>query len=245
MSLKKHRNFTFRPLLLCALSIFLVGATAVGQRGVIEEKLAEIGSVPNEEIIVVQRKYTRKNWRHELTPFSIGGIPFGSIRRTIMGGARYTLHFNDKLAWEAFNFIYTKNFFSNFTDDINANPRPGQPPIRPDVQQLLLIATTGLQWTPFYGKIATLSEHIAYIEPFFSGGFGWSKTDLNNYLTFFFGAGMRVFFREWVSLNFELRDLMYSEDSVTRTVPAVETSNFRHNFAISLALSFWLPKMPR
>lgn len=231
----------FRAALLIALCL-ATGPARADDDNVIEQQLTEIGSIPNEEIMSVQRKFTRKEWRHELTPVSLGGVPFGTVRRTLTGGAGYSLHFNDWFAGE-FNFTYTKNFFSRFTSDINENnPTPD---IRPDVQKLLLIASLGVQVTPFYGKMSTFSRWIAYIEPFFSVGAGLAKTETSQYLTFYPGLGIRVFFREWVSMKLEFRDYMYFEKYIQRTTPPSEATALRHNFSVSASLSFWLPKMPR
>lgn len=218
---------------------------AIAAENVIEKQLVEIGQIANEEVVVVQRKYTRKIWRHELTPVTLGGIPFGTVRRTLFGGASYTLHANDWLGFELINVAYTKNFFSGFTDDVNNNKeRPTQPEIRPDIQKLLLLATTGVQFTPFYGKLSTFSRWIAYIEPYFVLGAGVAKTETREYFTFFPGVGIRAFFREWVSMRFEFRDYIYTEKFLTRTNPSTETTATRNNYALIVSLSFWLPKMP-
>lgn len=211
--------------------------------GVIEKQLQEIGSISNEEVVVVQRQYTTKKFRHELTPVALGGIPFGTVRRTLFGGAAYTLHLNDSFAWEAVNFAYSKTFFSSFADDVSA--QPGNPTIKPDYQKLIYFLTTGLQWAPTYGKVATFSRWIAYVEPFLSLGAGLAKTDLNSYVAFVPGIGLRIFFKEWVSMKLEFRDYLYTEKYVSRVAPFNETSSLRNNYAVMLSLSFWLPKMPR
>ena len=215
---------------------------------VIEKQLEEIGSIPNNGVVVVQKKYTRKSWRHELTPIAFGGLPFGTIRRTLVGGAGYTLHANDWLAVEVFNFAYAKNFFSSFTDDINANKgvgaNPSQADIKPDYQRLLYFLTAGAQFAPFYGKFATFSSWIAYIEPYFSLGAGMAKTEVGSYLTFYPGIGIRAFFKEWFSARLEFRDYLYTEKFNTRTSPSTEATALRSNYAVNLSLSFWLPKMP-
>lgn len=211
----------------------------------IEDQLKEIGTIHNEEVVVVQRKYTRKNWRHEFSPVSFGGVPFGTVRRTLLGGASYTLHFNDWLGLELPNFAYSKTFFSSFTDDINQfKEDPNQANIKPDFQKLLFFLTGGLQITPFYGKVATFSRWIAYIEPYLTFGAGMAKTEVSSYLAFYPGIGIRVFFREWFSLRLEFRDYIYTEKFTTRTNPPQEASALRNNYAMTVGLSFWLPKMP-
>jgi len=229
--------------LLCVLTF---SAVVFGSEGIIEEQLKEIGSVPNQEVMVVQRKYTTKQWRHEFTPVQFGGIPFGTVRRTLFGGASYTLHANDWLGFELINFIYTKTFFSSFTDDINnhKDPARNQLDIKPDYQKLLYFVTTGVQITPIYGKLSTLSRWIAYMEPYFSLGVGFAKTETNQYMAFSPGIGMRVFFREWVSMRVDFRNYLYTETFETRTAARTETSQLRNNYAVMLSLSFWLPKMP-
>ena len=224
----------FAPL----LSLF------AAEGNVIEKQLQEIGTIPNEEVVVVQRQYTKKDWRHELNPVSFGGVPFGTIRRSLMGGASYTLHMNDWFAWEGLSFMYTKSFFSSFTDDINEN-NPA-PDIKPDYQKLLYFLTTGVQLTPFYGKVSTLSRWIAYIEPYFGLGLGIAKTETNSYFTFYPAVGVRAFFREWFSMRLELRDYLYTEKYIDRNqAGSVPTSALRNNYAVMVSFSFWLPKMPR
>jgi outer membrane beta-barrel protein len=208
----------------------------------IEKQLSEIGSIPNEEILVIQRKFTRKEWRHEITPLNFGGIPFGTVRRTMTSGGSYSLHLKDWFALEPINFTFSKNFFTSFTDDINQNSTPN-PNIRPDPQRILYFLTTGVQLTPIYGKMATLSKFIAYIEPYFGLGGGIAKTETDTYFTFYPAVGMRVYFREWFSMKLELRDYMYTEQTINPTTQA-RTPTFRNNYAVGLSLSFWLPKMP-
>lgn len=226
---------------------------SVASDNVIEQQLEEIGSIPNEEVVVVQRKYTRKNWRHEFAPITLGGVPFGTVRRTLFAGASYTLHANDWLAWEAFNFTYTKNFFSSFTDDINVGQigtgtdcqNGNRPCVKPDFQKLLYFLTTGVQITPFYGKVSTFSRWIAYIEPYFTLGLGLAKTETDQYLTYYPGIGIRAFFKEWFSMKLEFRDYLYTEKFTSRTTAGAQESALRNNYAVMVAFSFWLPKMPR
>lgn len=227
---------------------------AVASDNVIEQQLEEIGSIPNEEVVVVQRKYTRKNWRHEFSPISVGGVPFGTVRRTLSAGGSYTLHANDWLGLELFNFTYTKNFFSSFTDDINlgqlnggndCNAGGGRPCVRPDFQKLLYFLTTGVQLTPFYGKVSTFSRWIAYVEPYFTLGLGLAKTETDQYLTYYPGVGIRAYFKEWFSMKLEFRDYMYTEKTVNRDQGGNPTTAFRNNYSVMVAFSFWLPKMPR
>lgn len=206
----------------------------------IEKQLSEIGSIPNEEVLVVQKKFTRKEWRHEITPVLFGGIPFGTVRRTMTSGGSYSLHLKDWFALEPINFTFSKNFFTSFTDDINSVSGTN---LRPDPQRILYFLTTGVQFTPIYGKVSTLSRWLAYIEPYIGLGAGLAKTETDSYFTFYPAVGMRIFFREWFSMKLELRDYMYTEQTINPT-NGTRTPNFRNNYAVGVALSFWLPKMP-
>src|SRR4051812_18128265 len=167
-----HILFSFASMLLCAYCSVSYGTT-----GIIEKQLEEIGKIDNEEVVVVQRQYTRKNWRHEFTPVAFGGMPFGTVRRTLFGGASYILHANDWLGLQLFDFAYTKTFFSSFTDDINSNAERSQGNIKPDFQKLLYFLDAGVQITPFYGKASTFSRWIAYLEPYLSMSAGVAKTE--------------------------------------------------------------------
>jgi len=221
-------------VLLTALTGFAAETTEI------EKQLSEIGSIPNEEVLVIQRKFTRKEWRHEITPLNFGGIPFGTVRRTMTTGGSYSLHLKDWFALEPVNFTFSKNFFTSFTDDIN---EASGTKLRPDPQRIIYFLTTGIQLTPIYGKMATLSKFIAYIEPYFGLGGGIAKTETDSYFTFYPAVGMRVYFREWFSMKLELRDYMYTEQTINPTTQE-RTPTFRNNYAVGLSLSFWLPKMP-
>ncbi len=224
------RNFILSVFFGLFVSSFSFGSNTI------EEQLIEIGKVHNDEIVVVQRKYTRKDWRHELVPIMFGGIPFGTFRRTLFGGASYTLHLNDWLAFEGVTFLYSQTFFTSFTKDITANPE-----IKPDYQKLIYFLSSGFQISPFYGKLSTFSRWIAYIEPFISLGGGIAKTETNNYFTFYPGFGIRAFFKEWFSMRIELRDYIYSEAQAARSGGSSRLTN---NYSVMLSLSFWIPKMP-
>lgn len=226
-------------LLVSALTLSAFGA----ETEEIEKQLSEIGSISKDEVLVVQKKFTRKEWRHEITPFLFGGIPFGTVRRTMTSGGSYTLHLKDWFALEPLNFTFSKNFFTSFTDDINTNSSPS-PNLRPDPQRILYFLTTGVQLTPIYGKVSTLSRWLAYVEPYFGLGAGLAKTETDSYFTFYPAEGMRVYFREWFSMKLELRDYMYTEQTINPTTQE-RTPNFRNNYQVGIALSFWLPKMPR
>lgn len=243
-------SFRF-PRVMTSVLIALVatsGSLFASSTGVIEKQLQDIGSISNDEVIVVQRQFTSKKWRHELTPLTIGGIPFGTVRQTLLGGASYTLHANEWLGLELFNFAYTQTFFSSFTDDINNNKGTGLNPnasnIQPDYQKLLYFVTGGLQLTPFYGKVSTFSRWIAYLEPYVGIGAGLAKTESNSYFTFYPAVGLRAYFKEWLSAKLEFRDYMYTEQDVSPSSVLVTNGNFRNNYAVTISLSFWLPKMP-
>ena len=227
-----------KMLLLKILSLAMVSNLLwAADENVIEKQLQEIGAIPNEEVVVVQRKFTRKNWRHEFSPVGFGGVPFGTYRRTLLGSASYTLHANDWLGLELFDFSYNKNFFSSFLSDINENSSGTK--IFLDYQKLIYFMTAGVQLTPFYGKVSTFSRWLAYVEPYFSLGLGVAKTETNSYLSGYPGLGLRVFFTEWFSMRLEFRDYIYNEKKRDGN------NELRNNYAVTLALSFWLPKMPR
>jgi len=243
---------SFIRLFAAAVLLTGIGSLAYAEgSSVIEKQLEEIGSISDDEVVVVQRKYTTKTWRHEFTPVMLGGIPFGTVRRTLFAGASYTLHANDWLGLELVSFVYTKTFFSSFTDDLNnpankaAGLNPNQADIKPDFQKLLYFLTAGVQLTPIYGKVSTFSRWIAYFEPFLFLGAGISKTEANTYIAFVPGIGIRLFFKEWLSMKLEFRDYIYTERFRTRTNPPVDESALRNNYAVMVSLSFWLPKMPR
>lgn len=232
----KTRNF-YLILLITSLT-----RLAVADSNVIEKQLIDIGSIPNSEVVVVQKKYTKKTFRHEITPIRFGGLPFGDIRNTFFGGASYTLHLGDAIGLELIDFTYTKDFFTSFSADISAGQTAAnKPTIKPDVQRLLFMFTPGIQFSPTHGKASTLSHWIAYLEPYFSLNAGLARTEANTYFTIAPGLGMRIFFKEWFSMKVEFRDYIYTETGQDST--GAPKNRTRNNYSVAASLSFWIPKM--
>lgn len=233
----KTRNL-FLILLLTSVT-----KLALADSNVIEKQLIDIGSIPNNEVMVVQKKYTKKSMRHELTPIRFGGLPFGDIRRTFFAGASYTLHLNDAIALELLDFTYTKDFFTSFAKDISEGQTAASlHEIKPDVNRLLYMITPGIQFSPTYGKASTMSHWIAYLEPYLSINAGIARTESGTYFTFAPGAGMRVFFKEWFSMKLEFRDYIYTEKVIDRANGGTKNKT-QNNYSIAASLSFWIPKM--
>ena len=124
------------------------------------------------------------------------------------------------------------------TNDINANSTNGTQ-VTLLTSQLVFLLTSGIQLTPFHGKLSTFSHWIAYVEPYLSLGAGLARTDTDNLLTYYPGIGLRVFFKEWFSMRFEIRDYMYTGP----ISPLSTQTELQQNVAMLVSLSFWLPKM--
>jgi len=76
-------------------------------------------------------------------------------------------------------------------------------------------------------------------------GFGLARTESANYFTYYPGIGIRAFFKEWFSMRLEFRDYLYTERFTNRSGAGGTSTSLRNNYAVQVAFSFWLPKMPR
>ncbi len=67
-------------------------------------------------------------------------------------------------------------------------------------------------WTPIYGKAIVFGSWIMHWSAFFTAGAGVTKTQAEGaQVTGTLGLGVRVFLTDWLTLNLELKDHIYTE----------------------------------
>lgn len=149
-------------------------------------------------VVIQEREF---KMAHEFT-MSTGTLPLDAFVKGVALTGRYTLHFDDFNAWELIGATYSLNLDSGL-GTILANNFAVQAEALP---QLLVVADTNYVAKPFYGKFALFNSVIIYQELFLNAGLTvtyWSDGSFRPGPDF--GAAIRFFVFDWMSLRFDLR----------------------------------------
>lgn len=106
--------------------------------------------------------------------------------------------------------------------------------------QFTWLATTDLQWSPFYGKVNVADALLGQFNIYFSVGAGAMGVQLENdqianqfeeipnpvQLTTTFGGGLRFYFSDWLGVRFEVRDYVTPLAVLKRDVPLTPNTTF-------------------
>lgn len=161
---------------------------------------------PDEEsgklVAVQQRRY---HMEHELS-FALGTLPLDAFYKGVTGDIAYTWHFSEKWAWEVVNAGYSQDVDTGLRTTLinNFGVVPTQFP------EVRMMASSGLSWTPIYGKLAIENRSVVHAEVFLSCGGGADWVDIGHaHLVSplaYGGVGMRVFLAPTWSVRFDARD---------------------------------------
>jgi outer membrane beta-barrel protein len=151
-------------------------------------------------VVIQNRKF---NMGHEFT-LQGGVLPLDAFYKGVTGTFRYTLHFNDFHAWEIGGGTYS----FNIETDLRRQLRDFFS-VQPDAEGLEQIwgyVESNYIIKPIYGKLALFNRWLIYNELYFAVGGavgvweGFSFRPGPGY-----GAGIRFFIFEWLSLRFDMR----------------------------------------
>jgi outer membrane beta-barrel protein len=202
----------------------------------------DIGSIQNEEIFVIQKKFFPKQGRHEITAGILGGIPLDTFSVSIVGGMAYAYHFHQSWAWEVGHVLFGRNFATNSTRALEQNNK------RPELIQPAVLLSSAVLWSPVYGKIAFNQNTIYHWDTYFILGGGMSISEESRAPAGVIGLGVRFFLNRWLSTKLEFRDYMYMEkqyvfsNSNANTKATVEGGVFTNTFVMTLGWSLYFPK---
>jgi outer membrane beta-barrel protein len=149
-------------------------------------------------VVIQNRKF---KMAHEFT-LQGGTLPLDAFVKGITATGRYTLHFDDFSAWEIAAGTYSFNIDTGLKDQL-INNFGVQAEALPT---LLVLADTNYVMKPFYGKLALFNRTLLYSELFLLGGLTvsyWSDGSFRPGPDF--GAGMRFFVAEWLSVRADIR----------------------------------------
>lgn len=127
---------------------------------------------------------------------------------------------------------------SEITNEIREKGRLAPEPV--DLYALTWVATADVQWSPIYGKVSVLDMALGQYSMYFSVGAGMTGLSLERYFdapgehyeldwpmafTSTVGAGLRVYFLDWLGARIEVRDYVQA-NSVDKTISKLQLSYF-------------------
>jgi outer membrane beta-barrel protein len=151
-------------------------------------------------VVIQNRKF---NMGHEFT-LQGGVLPLDAFYKGVTGTFRYTLHFNDFHAWEIAGGTYSFNIETDLRRQLREYFS-----VQPDakgLEQIWGYVESNYIIKPVYGKLSLFNRWLIYNELYFAVGGavglweGFSFRPGPGY-----GAGIRFFIFEWLSLRFDMR----------------------------------------
>jgi outer membrane beta-barrel protein len=174
----------------------------------IEQAIEGPKEVPRDHILVVQRRFIKKENRHEVVPLMVGVQPADSFRRQLQWGGGYVYHFSESLGLEAAHVSLLANHSTALADDLYNSTGLNTDRIEP-----VLTLGSSLQWTPLRSKAAAL-ESIFHFEGFFLAGGGLTRVEDKWVGMAMGGLGFRLYMSRSSIVKTEFRNYMDFRDSI-------------------------------
>ncbi len=95
------------------------------------------------------------------------------------------------------------------------------------------LALAGLLWTPIHAK-AKVGDSIIHADIAFAAGAGRLLHDSTQGIAFDTGMVLELFTTQWVTLRFDIRDVILLQEAVAET-------RLTNNIIASFGLAFWIP----
>ena len=143
---------------------------------------------------------------HEIT-VGFGVLPMDAFTKGITVNAAYTLHFNEALAWEVAQFVYSFHSDTDLKGDLAAFE------LRPTPFEVLdYHLMSNIVFKPVYWKGAVLNGALVRGEFFFvaGGGYGWFTRSGRPAIDA--GAGVRAYGSKHFSLRLDTRYVAFLHD---------------------------------
>jgi outer membrane beta-barrel protein len=159
--------------------------------------------IPNEHILVVQKRFIKKAGSFELVPIQVGIQPANSFTRQVQWGASFGYHLTESFGLEILHLSFASNDFTTLETSIN---NATGLKIRHN-DNSVLVAGSGLIWTPFKSKAATL-KNAYHFEGYFVAGGGTIKAETSQDPMAMGAFGFRSYLNQDAIFKIELRDYM-------------------------------------
>lgn len=189
-----------------------------------------------DRVDVFQLKSVTKKRRHELTPLISLSLN-DSFIQTMVVGLAYTFHITEGFAFEL-SGGYAFTFETQTVNDLRNGVDPSQPGkvIKPQFSRVQFYGFGHLVWTPLLGKFK-IGKSIVDFDIYLVGGAGYVRTNRDNLVAASFGFGWRVFLTKWLAMRVDVRDAIFGQELLGRSV-------LTHNLSATLGFGFILPTQP-
>lgn len=164
-----------------------------------------------------ERVYAIQQRRHVLGhEFAAGAgvLPIDAFFKGVTASGSYTYHFNDLFAWEAVQGIFSRAVATDLEEELET--AFGVRPTEHESWNYALSSSFVVK--PLYGKLAAFNRSVVHVEAFFVAG--PSVAHLPEPAGFApggsAGAGLRFFPATWLSIRFDVRDLVHHGAGDTR-----------------------------
>jgi outer membrane beta-barrel protein len=193
---------------------------------------------PEPERVAIQERKFRLF--HEVRG-GVGTMPLDAFQKGWTFSLSYTYHFNNYLSWEVAQFtgayLTSTNLRDSLIDQFAVPPE--------DFSAPRLMATTGLEFSPFYGKQAILNDgilHHSLLGGIYTGLVFGDRGALGDTLTdvrpaIGLGLGYRLYSSKLISMRLDVRDF------VTFRRPIRDDESFEAEnvliMSVSLGFNLW------
>lgn len=202
------------------------GSTVADERAGLQSETEAVALPPAKRKVIktLQPKFFLKLHRFEFTPF-VGMVTNDPFIRRIMFGGDVAYHFTELFAFElqgSFDPNFGQGDWKPITHQIT-----GANQVSPEISRMMWHLTGNFNFSPFYGKLATVGRNTIMFDIYGTFGAGVvgtaddlelignagdpraeaTRTQVHPTLTF--GGGLRVAFNKTFALRFEARSLSY------------------------------------
>jgi outer membrane beta-barrel protein len=207
-----------------------------------------------QDIVVVVRKPFLKLQRIELMPM-VGVTMNDNLISHVQFGGQVSYYLTDVLAVGAEGYVYAATLREPF-DEVAFQARR-----LPAVNQYNYSAALNFSYVPIYGKFAILDQHIIHWESYFTGGVGFTQSEViprdpafqpftNFLVTPNVGVSMRFFLTKFLTVTVGLRDYIFIDqfepaDRAMYSNPEAAKENadsvLINHLMFQAGVSFWWP----
>ncbi|MBK8009891.1 MAG: outer membrane beta-barrel domain-containing protein [Deltaproteobacteria bacterium] len=185
-------------------------------------------------VAIQERRY---NMAHEFS-FSFGSMPLDPFQKGWTGGFSYTLHLSDYVAWEMLNAKVALLSSTDLRDELIDTFAVSED----DFAAPKFMVTTGVEFSPIYGKMAFLNDTSIHQAAFVGAHAGLvfgDRYSISETLKDFrpaagIGVGYRIMFSKLTSLRIDFRDFL----AFRRAIRSNESVQIENILLITGAISF-------
>lgn len=176
-----------------------------------------------QEVRVFQQRPFLRNHRVELAPVAGLSLNDPMVKHVAMGGT-LNYHITEFIAagvsyWRTIG--YETSLYEKVQSDYSLLPR---------ILKTDSLITGQLSYAFLYGKFALFNTWVIHFDTTVQGGGGVAQSTTGDYKAVAdYGLGQRYFLLDWLSLNFELRHYIFSNDGLF------------HNVTVAAGLGFFAP----